>query len=139
MSKIKSARPDVLYTSSNRTLFATVHGTNDSGVNVALLTTGANGNLVQRKGLNDILPRELYYSGFSSRLVDLLRDNGIRAQVAAFDDAFKMIGLAPTDTSALAWDELQLTLAGFRQFGPAMTAMQLKTFVLGQRHFAGKN
>ena len=32
-----------------------------------------------------------------------------------------------------------LMLAGFRQYGPAMTAEQLKTFVLGQTHFAGMN
>jgi branched-chain amino acid transport system substrate-binding protein len=140
MAKIKAARPDVLYTSTSGTLFATVmHAMSDSGLNVPVLTTGANGNLVQLKALNDMLPRELYYSGFSSRLGDLLRDNGIRAQVTAFDEAFKMIGAAPTDSSALAWDELQLTLAGFRQFGPTMTAEQLKAFVLGQRHFAGMN
>jgi branched-chain amino acid transport system substrate-binding protein len=140
MSKIKAARPDVLYTSTTGTVFSTVmRGMNDVGLNVPVITTTANANIPQLKSLTDVLPRELYFNGFLLRLGDLLRDKGIRDQIAAFYDAFKAIGVTPSDTNALSWDELLFTLAGYRQFGPGMTAEQLKTFVLGQKHFAGMN
>ena len=140
MAKIKAARPDVLYTSTTGTLFSTVmRGMSDVGLSVPVITTTANANLPQLKSLADVLPHEVFFNGFALRLGDQLRDKNIRDQIAAFNDAFKQIGVTPTDTNALGWDELLLTLAGFRQFGPAMTAEQLKTFVLGQRHFAGMN
>src|SRR5471030_1033422 len=123
MSKIKAARPDVLYTSTTGTLFSTVmRGITDVGLTVPVITTTANANLPQLKSLADVLPREIFFNGFSLRLGDLLRDKGIRGQIAAFNDAFKLIGVTPTDVHALGWDELLLTLAGFRQFGPTMTA-----------------
>jgi branched-chain amino acid transport system substrate-binding protein len=140
MAKIKAARPDVLYTSTSGTLFATVmRGMTDVGLNIPVITTTANANLPQLKALADVLPHELFFNGFALRLGDQLRDKSIRDQIAAFEDAFKATGVTPTDTNALGWDELLLTLAGFRQFGPTMTAEQLKTFVLGQKHFAGMN
>ncbi len=140
MAKIKAAKPDVLYTSTTGTLFSTVmRGMSDAGLNIPVITTTANANLPQLKSLADVLPHEVFFNGFSLRLGDQLRDKTIRDQIAAFTDAFKQIGVVPTDTNGLNWDELQLTLAGFRQFGPTMTAEQLKTFVLGQRHFAGMN
>jgi branched-chain amino acid transport system substrate-binding protein len=140
MSKIKAARPDVMYTSTSGTVFSTaMRGMNDVGLNVPVITTTANANLPQLKSLADVLPHDLYFNGFALRLGDLLRDKGIRDQIVAFNDAFKSIGVTPTDVHALSWDELLLMLAGFRQYGPAMTAEQLKTFVLGQTHFAGMN
>lgn len=140
MAKIKAARPDVLYTSTTGTLFSTVmRGMSDAGLNVPVITTTANANLPQLKSLADVLPHEVFFNGFSLRLGDQLRDKTIRDQIAAFNDAFKQAGVVPTDTNALNWDELLLTLAGFRQFGPTMTAEQLKAFVLGQKHFAGMN
>jgi branched-chain amino acid transport system substrate-binding protein len=140
MAKIKAARPDVLYTSTTGTLFATVmRGMTDAGLNIPVITTTANANLPQLKALADVLPHEVFFNGFALRLGDQLRDKGIRDQIAAFEDAFKQIGVTPSDTNALGWDELLLMLAGFRQFGPALTAEQLKTFVLGQKHFAGMN
>lgn len=140
MAKIKAARPDVLYTSTTGTLFSTaMHAMSDVGLNVPVITTTANANLPQLKSLADVLPHEVFFNGFALRLGDQLHDKAIRDQIAAFNDAFKQIGVTPTDTNALDWDELQLTLAGFRQFGPSMTAEQLKSFVLGQKHFAGMN
>jgi branched-chain amino acid transport system substrate-binding protein len=140
MANIKAAHPDLVYTSTNGPLFATaMRAMSDVGLSVPVITTSANANVPQLKALSSFLPRELFFNGFPERLGDRLRDTGIRAQIAAFDEAFKLTGVAPADANALAWDGLLLTLAGFRHFGPAMTAEQLKTFILSQRHFAGMN
>ncbi len=56
-----------------------------------------------------------------------------------FADAFRQLGVEPTPLHALSWDSLLLVTAAVRQFGPAMTADQLKTFVLGQHRFVGLN
>jgi len=140
MSKIKATRPDVLWTSTTGTVFSTaMHGMNDVGLAVPVITTTANASVPQLKSLSDVLPHDVYFNGFSYQLGDLLRDNEVREQGKIFADAFKQIGVAPTALHALAWDEMLLVLAGYRQYGPAMTADQLKAFTLGQHRFPGLN
>ncbi len=99
----------------------------------------ANASPPQLKSLADVLPHDLYFNGFPYQLGDLLRDNGVREQGKIFSDAFKLISVTPTALHGLAWDSLLLVLAAYRQYGPTMTADQLKTFTLAQRHFPALN
>lgn len=140
MAKIKAARPDVVWTSTSGTVFGTVmHSMSNVGLDVPVLTTTANASAAQLKPLNAYLPHELYFNGLPFQLGDLLRDAELRRQAKVFADAFHGIGVEPTPLHALAWDPLLITVAALRQFGPTMTADQLKTYVLGLRHFAGLN
>jgi branched-chain amino acid transport system substrate-binding protein len=140
LAKIKAARPDVLWTSTSGTVFGLViHALADIGLEAPVLTNPANANAAQLKGLGALLPRELYFPGVPYQLGDLLKDPDLRKQSKMFSDAFKMIGVEPTSVHALAWDPLLITTAAYRQFGPTMTADQLKTFTLSQRHFGGLN
>ena len=140
LAKIKAARPDVLWTSTSGTVFATViHGLADVGLEIPVLTTTANASAPQLKQLGALLPRELYFNGVPYQLGDSLKDPELRKQAKMFADAFKGIGVEPSALNALSWDPLLIVMAAYRQFGPTMTAEQLKTFTLGQRHFAGLN
>jgi hypothetical protein len=140
MAKIKAARPDVVWTSTSGTVFATVmHSMSNLGLDIPVLTTTANASAAQLKPLNAFLPHELYFNGVPFQLGDQLRDAELRRQAKMFADAFKGIGVEPTPLHALAWDPLLITVAALRQIGPSMTSDQLKTYVLGLRHFAGLN
>ena len=140
MAKIKAARPDVLWTSTSGTVFATViHAQADVGLEIPVLTTTANASAPQLKQLGALLPRELYFNGVPYQLGDSLKDPELRRQAKMFADAFKGIGAEPSALNALSWDPLLIVMAAYRQFGATMTADQLKTFTLGQRHFAGLN
>lgn len=140
MAKIKAAKPDVLWTSTNGTVFGTImHGMSDIGLDVPVLTTTANASAPQLKSLGALLPKELYFNGVPFQLGDSLKDPELRRQTKMFDDAFKLIGSEPTALNALSWDPLLIVTAALRQFGPTMTAEQLKTFTLSQRKFAGLN
>lgn len=140
MAKIKAAKPDVVWTSTSGTVFATVmHSMSNVGLDVPVLTTTANANAPQLKQLNAFLPRELYFNGVPFQLGDQLRDAELKRQTKIFADAFKGIGVEATPLHALAWDPLLITVAALRQFGPTMTADQLKSYVLGLRHFTGLN
>lgn len=140
LAKIKAARPDVLWTSTSGTVFQTViRALADIGLQVPVLTTTANASAPQLKQLGALLPRELYFNGVPYQLGDSLKDPELRKQAKMFADAFKGIGVEPTALHALSWDPLLIVMAAYRQFGPSMTAEQLKTFTLGQRHFAGLN
>lgn len=140
MAKIKAARPDVVWTSTSGTVFATVmHSMSNLGLDIPVLTTTANASAAQLKPLNAFLPHELYFNGVPFQLGDQLRDAELRRQAKIFADAFKAIGVDPTPLHALAWDPLLITVAALRQIGPGMTAEQLKTYVLGLRKFAGLN
>jgi branched-chain amino acid transport system substrate-binding protein len=141
MAKIKAAKPDVLWTSTSGTVFGTViHGMSDVGVDVPVITTTANANAQQLKALGSMLPKEVYFNGVPFQLGDSLKDPELRKQTKMFNDAFKLIGPEPpTALNALSWDPLLIVSAALRQFGPTMTADQLKTFTLSQRHFAGLN
>jgi branched-chain amino acid transport system substrate-binding protein len=140
VAKIKAARPDVLWTSTSGTVFQTViRGLADIGLQVPVLTTTANASAPQLKQLGDLLPRELYFNGVPYQLGDSLKDPELRKQAKIFAEAFKGIGAEPSALNALSWDPLLIVMAAYRQFGATMTAEQLKTFTLGQRHFAGLN
>lgn len=140
MAKIKAAKPDVLWTSTSGTVFGTIiHSMSNVGLDIPVLTTTANANAPQLKALNSLLPHELYFNGVPFQLGDQLRDNALKQQAKVFADAFKGIGVEPTPLHALAWDPLLIAVAALRQFGPTMTADQLKTYVLGLRNFTGLN
>ena len=138
MSKIKAAQPDVLFTSASGTTFATVvRAMSDVGLDVPLLTTTANANLPQLKQMNGSLPKELYFNGSEYQLGDLIKDPQLRRQNRMFADAFKMIDAQPSSLNAMVWDSALLVLSAYRKFGASMTAQQLRTFILSQRHFPG--
>jgi branched-chain amino acid transport system substrate-binding protein len=140
IAKIKAARPDVLWTSTSGTVFGTViHGLADVGLEIPVLTTTANASAPQLKQLGALLPRELYFNGLPYQLGDYLKDAELRRQAKMFADAFKGIGVEPSALNALSWDPLLIVMAAYRQFGPSITADQLKTFTLTQRHFPGLN
>jgi branched-chain amino acid transport system substrate-binding protein len=140
VAKIKAARPDVLWTSTSGTTFQTViRGLAEIGLEIPVITTTANANAPQLKQLGPLLPRELYFNGGPYQLGEALKDPELRRQAKMFVDAFKGIGAEPSALNALSWDPLLFVMAAYRQFGAAMTADQLKTFTLGQRHFAGLN
>jgi branched-chain amino acid transport system substrate-binding protein len=140
VAKIKAARPDVLWTSTSGTVFQTViRGLADIGLQVPVLTTTANASAPQLKQLGALLPRELYFNGVPYQLGDSLKDPELRKQAKMFADAFRGIGAEPSALNALSWDPLLIVMAAYRQFGATMTAEQLKTFTLAQRHFPGLN
>ena len=140
MAKIKAAKPDVLWTSTSGTVFATVmHSMTNVGLDIPVLTTTANASAAQLKPLNTFLPRELYFNGVPFQLGDLLRDAELRRQAKVFADAFKGIGVEATPLHALAWDPLLIAVSALQRLGPGMTADQLKTYVLGLRNFTGLN
>jgi branched-chain amino acid transport system substrate-binding protein len=140
LAKIKAARPDVLWTSTSGTVFGTVmHAMADVGLDVPVLTTTANANSTQLKSLAGYLPRELYFNAVPFQLRDLLKDRALARQNAIFADALKANGIEPTPLHTFPWDPIMITVAAYRQFGPAMTAEQLRTFTLGLRHFPGLN
>jgi branched-chain amino acid transport system substrate-binding protein len=140
VAKIKAARPDVVWTSTSGTVFQTViRGLADIGLQVPVLTTTANASAPQLKQLGALLPRELYFNGVPYQLGDSLKDPELRKQAKMFADAFRGIGAEPSALNALSWDPLLIVMAAYRQFGATMTAEQLKTFTLAQRHFPGLN
>ncbi len=140
IAKIKAARPDAIWTSTSGTVFGTVmHAMADAGLDVPVLTTTANANAPQLKSLASVLPRELYFNGLPYQLGGLLKEPELRRQATMFSNAFKGVGAEPSALNALSWDPLLITMAAYRQFGPSLTAEQLKTFTLSQKHFAGLN
>lgn len=140
IAKMKEARPDILITTTSGTVFATVvRGLNDAGIDIPVITTSANGNPPQLKQLGSILPRDLYINGVPYVLGDALKDPQLRIQAKTYLDAFKATGVEPTPSNTSAWDPLLMLLAALRQYGPALTADQLKAFLLAQSHFAGVN
>ncbi len=138
LAKIKAAKPDAVWTSTSGTVFGTViHAMSDVGLDVPVLTTTANASAAQLKPMSALLPHELYqWRTVPARRFAQRRG---RKQGRAFADAFKAIGVEPTPLHTLSWDPLLIAVAALRQFGPSMTADQLKTYTLGLRHFPALN
>lgn len=138
IAKIQSQHPDVLWTSASGTSFTTImHAMADAGLDIPVMTSVANANETQLKSTAAYLPTELYFNASPFQLGNALKDKGTIAQGKYFTDAFKAIGVTPTALHGLAWDPPLIVLAALRQFGTTMTADQLKTYILSQRHFSG--
>lgn len=138
MAKIKAERPDALWTSASGTTFSTImHAMSDAGLDIPVMTSTANANETQLKSIAAYLPIALYFNASPFQLGNALKDKGTLAQGKIFADAFKAIGVTPTALHTLGWDAPLLVLAALRQFGTTMTADQLKTYILSQRHFSG--
>ena len=133
MAKIKAAKPDVLWTSTSGTVFGTViHSMSNVGLDVPVLTTTANANAPQLKRVElaaaarAVLQRRPVPARGSTQ-----RQRPAHSRRRCSPTRLRASASSPHALHALAWDPLLIAVAALRQFGPTMTADQLKTFILG--------
>jgi branched-chain amino acid transport system substrate-binding protein len=139
IARIKAGNPQALLAWTVGTPTGTVfRSLRDGGVEIPVLESNANMLYSELAQFSDILPKELLFPAYRA-LVEGGSSPSIRAAQAPFFAALNRIGTKPDIGFVLGWDSVMLTVDAMRKIGPAMTAAQLRQYVLEQKHWSGVN
>jgi len=140
VQKIKAANPQCLFIWATGPTFGTVlRDLHDAGVDIPVLTSSANFNKQQLTQYAAFMPRDLYFDGFTFQGGMLQGTAQVRKAYTDFVSAFKSAGIAPTSTSAYAWDPATLVVSALKRLGPEATASQIRDYIANLHDFAGVN
>jgi branched-chain amino acid transport system substrate-binding protein len=139
LTNIKSAGAQAMIAFTTGTAIATVlHGMQDVGVDVPLVTSPGNMSYAQMESYKSIMPKELLFAGPPALVPSQLRDRGVRDAVARFTAAFKAAGgKRPDLLAAVAWDPMGLLTSLLAKRGFDATPQQLRDDLAGVRDWAG--
>jgi branched-chain amino acid transport system substrate-binding protein len=137
VSKIKALAPQAVIVWSPGTPFGTaLHGIQDVGLDVPVVTTSANMIVTQLKQYANVIPKSgiyfqsvAYVAGVSGRKES--------PAMTTFVTAIKSAGLAQDFQSGVAWDPAMIVIDGLRKLGPNATGSQLQSYLAGLHDYVG--
>jgi branched-chain amino acid transport system substrate-binding protein len=128
LAKIKASAPQALIVWSPGTPFGTaLHGLQDVGLDVPVLTTSANMVVDQMKSYASYTPKEVYFQG--TRYVAGVVDPASSKPMATFVAAMKANGIPQDFQSGIAWDPGMIVIDALRKLGPNATAAELHDYL----------
>jgi branched-chain amino acid transport system substrate-binding protein len=139
ISHIAAANPQAIIVWVSGTAFGTVlRSLHDAGIDLPLLTGGANVNAAQLSQYEGFLPRDMVLPGFPYMVPRLLQSTPLRRPVDDLIAAYAAAGakIAPSGPG-YAWDAADIVVGGLRKLGPGATAAQLRGYILGLRGYPG--
>lgn len=139
LARIKAAGAQALITTTVGTSTATVlHGVQEVGLDVPVLTSAANMSYPQLESYKDFMPKELLFSGPPALVPDQIGDRGVKNAVLDYLQIYKNAGAArPGINSFVTWDPLGLIVAALKKSGPDATAAQIRDDIAATRNWAG--
>jgi branched-chain amino acid transport system substrate-binding protein len=114
IARIKAAGPQAIIAFVSGTPIATVlHAVQDSGLDVPIVTSTANGTYEQMESLKSIMPKELLFAGPPLLVPNDVTDPTVKRAIGAFNDAFVV---ARGDlVHGVAWDVASVVITGLQQ------------------------
>jgi len=138
IADLKAANPDAIIVWANGTAFGTVlRNLKDAGVNVPVITTGANLNQRVMAQFASVLPNTLLFNGIVYFGRNDLSAGPLRTRIDEFYQAFKEINKTATPSSGYAWDPCLIVGEALRHLGTSATAEQLHDYLLHLQGFVG--
>jgi branched-chain amino acid transport system substrate-binding protein len=137
VSKIKAAGPQALIVWSPGTPFGTaLHGIQDVGLDLPIMTTSANMIVNQIKSYAAFLPKEVYFQGvaYIAGLPPHVKD---QRPLQVFSAAMKANGIPQDFQSGIAWDPAMIVIDALRKLGPTATTAQLLDYIEKLHNYAG--
>ena len=141
-ARIKAAHADAIICWVTGAAFGTLlRSLNDAGVDIPIVTTGANSNETQMKQYAAFLPTELILPGFPYNLgEEALRKTTLGSATGPFFQAFRDASATPSPAaSPYVWDLAQIVLSAYQKLGFNATPLQMRDYIGGIRHFVGIN
>jgi branched-chain amino acid transport system substrate-binding protein len=138
IAKIKASQPDALYVWASGTPSSTVmRAIADAGLVLPVLTSYSNATNAQMMAFKGVMPHELLMPGLPTMVPADQLGRSLRAQVDAYNQAFKTAGVKPDVLQTTAWDAGQLVVSALRKLGPNATAAQVREYLAGLRGYTG--
>jgi branched-chain amino acid transport system substrate-binding protein len=136
VAKIKSANPQAIIVWTPGTPFGTaLHGLQDVGLDVPVMTSSANMVIGQLKSYADIVPKDLFFQGVP--FIEGVPQDRPSAQLEAFRAAIKAAGMQQDFQSGIAWDPAMIVVDALRKLGPDATAAQLHAYLENLHGYVG--
>lgn len=139
LARIKATAPDAIdvWASGNPSATA-LHGIQDAGITVPVITSYSNSTAAQMAAMKDYLPKELLMAGPPAMLPpDQLPRGALRDAVSAFYRELEAGGIHPDVLQTTAWDSAQIAIAALRKLGPNATAAQVRDYIANLKGFTG--
>ncbi len=139
ITQIKAANPQVLISWMIGAPFATVlRGMHDGGLDIPVVTNGANMSAGFLTQLASFLPKEVDFAGYAS-YPQVPLTKSIAAAQAALNHAFELAHSKPDGNSIGAWDLGLIVVEALRHLPPNPSADQVRTYIDKINGFAGAN
>ncbi|HEY4353919.1 MAG TPA: ABC transporter substrate-binding protein, partial [Paraburkholderia sp.] len=136
--RIAATHPDAVICLAGGTPFGTVlHGLHDAGVNVPVVTSGANLDAVQMQQYKSFLPPAIFFNSLLYMGRDALPPGKLRDTVDQFYAAYKAAGQRVTPATGFAWDPGWITVSALRKLGANATADQVHQYLENLSDFNG--
>jgi branched-chain amino acid transport system substrate-binding protein len=140
IQKIKATNPQCLFVWASGAAFGTVlRDLRAAGVEVPIFTSSGNYNKQQLAQYASFMPRDLYFDGFTFQGGKVQGSAQVRKAYTDFTAAFKNAAVAPTSSSAYAWDPAIIVVSALKRLGPDATASQIRDYIAGLHDFASVN
>lgn len=139
IADIKSANPQVLISWMIGAPFATVlRGAHDGGLDIPIVTNGANGSAAFMSQVKSFLPKEVDFASYPASL-GVATNKGIAAAQAAQTKAFAAAGVKHDGNAMGAWDLCLITLDAVRHLPANATAADFRAYINKLHDFPGTN
>jgi len=138
VARIKAARPDIIYAVGSGTAFgAELRAIYDAGLDVPVITTGANMSIPQLRSYAAFMVKELDFYTSQGLVINPNARPDVRAEQATFVRTMKRSGLPLEVPRLTAYDPTMMVIGALRKLGTSATASQIHAYLLGLRNWAG--
>jgi branched-chain amino acid transport system substrate-binding protein len=128
VARIKSANPQAIIVWTPGTPFGTaLHGLQDIGLDVPVMTSSANMVIGQLKSLATIMPKDLFFQGVP--FIEGVPHDKPSAPLQTFSAAIKAAGMQQDFQSGIAWDPAMIVVDALRALRPDATAADLHAYL----------
>jgi branched-chain amino acid transport system substrate-binding protein len=136
VAKIKSAGPQAIIVWTPGTPFGTaLHGLQDVGLDVPVMTSSANMVVGQLKSYASIVPKDLFFQGVP--FIEGVPQTKPSPALQAFSSAIAAAGMQQDFQSGIAWDPAMIVVDALRKLGPGATASQLHAYLENLHGYVG--
>jgi branched-chain amino acid transport system substrate-binding protein len=137
-SRLKAANCDAIIAWTTGAPWGTlVHGIDNVGLDVPIVTSPGNMVNAQMESLSTILPKQLFFAGLNGMVRNALRPGPVAEAQKVYYTAIDGAKVRQDFGNLTSWDTMMIVIDGLRHLGPDATAAQMRNFILGLHGWAG--
>jgi branched-chain amino acid transport system substrate-binding protein len=138
ITRLKAAAPKALIVYTTGSPLATVlRGLQDSGLELPVMSSSANGSALQLRQYAAFMPAQFYIPGVPSQAVDRVSDRAQRAAIDVYLHEMKALGVEASKNQTVSWDPGMLVVSALRAVGASATAEQIRAYIANLRTWTG--
>ncbi len=140
LARVKAANPQAILAYTTGTPLGTLlHGINDSGLTLPVITLNSNMSYAQMSAYASFLPKELYFTTLRSGVPEGSTRGPLRDADEAYLKAYRTLNVRPDVGDVLAYDPTMMIVSALRHYGTHATAQQIRDYILNLHGYIGAN